>query len=437
VDVGFLLILANIGLIPVFIFFDGAIAQACGIALSAAALAAVAVRMQPKDIDRRRSVLLGATITGLFPALWMFVQALPLGGFGIRHPIWSSTSAALGVPLSSSLSVDPGATLIALGQYTGCIALGLATSIVTIDRRKAERILFALLAITTAISILVIVRINVVIDASRPSSESGVLVFIPSVLAIGCVIAVTTAIRAYERRETRTQDPRRLVLSEAAPRMMIGIVPFFLCGVALIRVGQDYILAATAIALGIFAALALIRRLGFGGWGMAAIGIVLTAIAFAVFAESGMTRSSDPLLAFVDPGTVMGTGLAGRLLADLRWSGSGAGTIAELIQLYGNIDGTSANNVHLSAVAIIAIEVGRSALVLIAIGVMILEFILLRATIKRGRDSFFPGAGVASIAILSIGAFGDSAALTIVLGTLMSVIVGLALAQSAGRSTER
>ncbi len=125
------------------------------------------------------------------------------------------------------------------------------------------------------------------------------------------------------------------------------------------------------------------------------------------------------------------------MLADIRWSGSGAGTFAELMQLYGDIDAVSANTVALSTGAVIAIELGRPALIFIEICVIILVLVLLQATIKRGRDWFFPAAGVASIVILSIGAFGDTALLTPATATLTSVLVGLALAQSVGRSVKR
>ncbi len=145
--------------------------------------------------------------------------------------------------------------------------LGLATSIVTIERRKAEWMLFALLAASTTIAIFVWARPSIVVDLSRSPFANGILPWIPTVLAIGSIVAVATAIRAYERSETRTKGPSSLILRGAAQRLALGIAIFVLCATALIRVGQGYILAATAVALTIFAALALIRRLGFGVWG--------------------------------------------------------------------------------------------------------------------------------------------------------------------------
>jgi hypothetical protein len=438
VFLGFILTIASIALVPVVLFFDGAIAQVCITALSAAALGMAALQVQPEQLDHLRSILLRFAILALLPSVWMLVQILPLGIFGFEHPIWSSTSTALGTSRFGSLSVDPGTTLIALGRYAGFVALGLAVSMMTSERRNAEWTLFALLAVSATIALLALVRPNMIVDLSRFTPNSEALSSVPTIVAIGCIISAAIAVRAYERSETRKQGPNWLVLTSAIPGVAIGGLVFFLCLFALFRIGTDYTIAATGVGVGIFAALSLIRRLGFGIWGMATIAIALMAIAFAVFSQADIVRSTNPLLAFVHPEKSGSTELAARMLADARWSGIGAGNFAELAQLYQGIDeGTANMTTGPSSVAIIAIELGRPALIFIGIGIVILTITLLQATIKRGRDSFFPAAGAASILILSITAFGDHALLTSALAILASVIIGLALAQSLGRSTRR
>jgi len=438
VFLGLILTIASIALIPVVLFFDGAIAQACITALSAAALAMAALHVQPEEIDHLRPTVLRLVTAALLPAAWMLIQTLPLGIFGLGHPIWSSASTALGLSLFASLSVDPGTTLIALGHYTGFVALGLAISMIASERRNAEWTLFALLAVSATIALLVLVRLDMIVGPSRFIPRSEALNSVPTIVAIGCIVAVAVAVRAYERSESRRQGPNWSVLTGAIPGMAIGGIVFCLCLFALIRVGKDYTIAATGVGIGIFAALLLIRRLGFGIWGMVAIAIALMAITFAVFSQVDIVRSSNPLLAFVNSGKSGATELATRMLADVRWSGTGAGTFAELIQLYRDIDEGTANiTSSVSSVAVIAIELGRPALIFIGIGTVVLTVILLQATIKRGRDSFFPAAGVASIPILGITAFGDRALLTPALAILTTVIIGLALAQSVGRSARR
>jgi len=438
VNFGFILTIASIALIPLLLFFDGAIAQACVTALSVAALAMTAVHVKPEEIDHLRAILPRLMAAVLLPAAWMLVQTLPLGIFGLGHPIWSSASTALGSSLFASLSVDPGTTLIALGRYVGFVALGLAVTMTTIERRNAERMLFALLALSAVIALLVLIRPEMIVDLSQFTPNSIVLSSVPTIVAIGCIVAVAIAVRAYERSETRKQGPSRLVLTGAVPGIAIGGVIFFLCLFALARIGKGYTIAAMGVSLGVFAALSLIRRLGFGIWGMAAISIALTAIAFSVFSQADIVSSTSPLLAFVNPEKSGAAELAVRMLADARWSGIGAGTFAELAQLYRNIHEGMVNITSgPSSVVIIAIELGRPALILIGIGIVILIVILLQATIKRGRDSFFPATGAASLLILSITAFGDRSLLTSALAILASVIIGLALAQSVGRSTRR
>lgn len=435
---GFILAIANIALIPVLLFVDGTIAQACVTALSAAALAMIALHLQPEQISHLRPVLPRLVIAALLPAAWMLLQTLPLGVFGSGHPIWASTSAALGSSLSPSISVDPGATWVALGHYAGFVALGFAVSIIAIERRNAEWILFTLLAVSATIALLVLVRPDIFAGPAEIASQSETLLSVPTIAAIGSIAAVATAVRAYERSETRKQGPGWLIFMGAIPGIAVSGIALLLCLLALVQTGKGYVIAATGVGLGIFAALSLIRRLGFGVWGMAAIGIALTAIAFAVFSQADIVRSANLLLAFVTPGKNGDTGLAARMLTDIRWAGTGAGTFAELTQLYRDIDeGAAVMTASISSVAVIAIELGRPTLIFIGIGIVVLTFILLQATIKRGRDSFFPATGAASIPILAITAFGDAALLTSALAVFASVIAGLGIAQSAGRSIRR
>jgi hypothetical protein len=436
VFLGFILAIASIASCPVLLFFDGAIMQACVTALSAATLATVALHLQPAEISHLYPALPRLVIAALLPAAWMLLQTLPLGVFGFGHPIWASTSTALGWSLAPSISVDPGATLVALGHYAGFVALGFAVSIVAIERRNAEWILFALLAVSGVIALLLLVQSDTLASSAGGTRQSETLISSPTIVAIGCIIAVATAVRAYERSETRNRGSSWSILMAAIPGIVISGFVFLLCLLALIQSGIGYIIAATVIGLGIFAALSLIRRLGFGVWGMVAISIALIAIAFAIFSQADIARSTNPLLSFVNSGKNEPS-VAARMLADVRWVGTGAGTFAELSRLYRDIDQSTIMTAGTSSAAVVAIELGYPALIFVGIGIVVVTFILLQATIKRGRDSFFAATGAASIPILGICAFGDPALLTSSLAVIASVTTGLALAQSAGRSAIR
>lgn len=419
----FIPIVIGVALVPVLLFFDGAIIQACVTALCAAALGLAAHSVQPEKIEHHKVLLKRAAIIALIPAGWMLIQTLPLG-FG--HPIWSSASSALGSPLIASISVDPGATLIMLGRYAGFVALALAVSIVAVDRRPAEQILFLLLGVSAAVAILILIW---------PHTGTQYLPM-HTVVAIGCAIALAAVVRAYERSETRKGHTEHASHGSMASGMIPGGVVFVLCALALFRIGSAYTVVATGAAIGLVAGLALIRRLGFGLWGMAAIGVTLIATTFATFAQLGIIRTNEPLLALVHWQDHGGVELAARMLADTRWSGSGAGTFAELAQLYRNID-EPVNIATQSTAAVAAIELGRPALAFLAIAAVALIMTLLRGALKRGRDSFFSILGAATMLIVSITAFGDATLLTPALAMLTAVVIGLALAQSVRGSAKR
>ena len=87
-------------------------------------------------------------------ALWVAVQILPFGIFA--HPIWRSTSAALHEPMLGSISVDPAASIISLGDYMLLAAVAFLSSAVAVDRQRAEWVLFALSIATTIAGLIVI-----------------------------------------------------------------------------------------------------------------------------------------------------------------------------------------------------------------------------------------------------------------------------------------
>ena len=88
------------------------------------------------------------------PALWLLFQVLPLRV--LVHPIWMSAEKALGHPVHGAVSIDPGAGLIALGQYLSMCAVTAVSAAVAVDRQRAEWILFALTAAAAAIALIVL-----------------------------------------------------------------------------------------------------------------------------------------------------------------------------------------------------------------------------------------------------------------------------------------
>lgn len=431
----FILTAIIISLIPVLLFVEGSIAQGLVTALSAAAITVTALAMRSSEVDHRGSLLPRAVIAALVPAAWILMQAIPLGDIGLGHPIWTSAGAALGRMLPASISLDPGVTLVALGRYAGFVAFGLSVSIITADRQRAEWTLFALLAATAAAAL-------VMLSGSTPpdplpAASGSSLHSAPNIAAIGCIIAIAAALRAYERSETRGRDPRWSIFSNVAPNIAIACIAFFLCLAALVRFGQGYVLVAGGVGVGIFASLALIRRLGFGIWGFVAISVALAVVAAAVFSGARILHPESGLMALVAPENQILTETTVRVLSDRRWLGTGAGTFSEVAQLYRDYDAAALGRVVSGPTtsAVIAVELGRPILLFAGAGAIVLLLLLMRASIERGRDSFYPAAGAASLCILIITSFGDADLLSSSLAITASAIIGLAIAQSVGRKS--
>src|SRR5260370_23825641 len=86
----------------------------------------------------------------------MLIQILPLRPFA--HPIWSSAEAAIGHPIASSISIDTGASVGALGRYLSVGAVALLSAAVAVDRQRAEWVLFSLTGATALIGFVLMIH---------------------------------------------------------------------------------------------------------------------------------------------------------------------------------------------------------------------------------------------------------------------------------------
>src|SRR5258708_34170443 len=77
----------------------------------------------------------------IIPAVWMLFQTIPLNT-GLAHPIWLSAEQALGYRISGSISVNPGATLLALSQYLSMLAVLLLGAALAFHPAPGDRVFF-------------------------------------------------------------------------------------------------------------------------------------------------------------------------------------------------------------------------------------------------------------------------------------------------------
>ena len=88
-----------------------------------------------------------------------------------------------------------------------------------------------------------------------------------------------------------------------------------------------------------------------------------------------------------------------------------------------------------TAAAKIAIELGRPVLWTVVAAILLAAAVMLRGALRRGRDSFYPALGAGCLVALLIRGFADASIFAQAVSIIAAATVGLALAQSSGRTT--
>jgi hypothetical protein len=426
-----LILIALILAAPAILMLHGPIMHGLVAGTVAAGIVIMGQSTRPVETEFLLSVIRPAAVVVAIPALWMLIQILPLKT--IAHPIWLSAETALGYPIAGSISIDTGATVMALGQYLTLVAVGLLSAAVAVDRQRAEWILFAL-AGASALMALVLVTHDLFgltfLDAGMASFARAQAI---DGVALGTIIAAAAGIRTVERIETRKSAPDRSLA--VLLRTLAACSAAFALGLATLIFGATGgVIIATAYGLAALASVFAIRRLGLGPWGIAAL--VATAIGVAILIAAGApgARTNSFALAGAPASPASRIAVSQRMLDDGPATGTGAGTFAAVAPIYRDADDPTALAAAPTAAAAFAVELGRPMLWFIMIGMAGGIFVLLRAALRRGRDSFHPAAaGSCLVAILFLcfvnaGVLGTAAAL------LAAASVGLGLAQSKSRT---
>src|SRR5262249_29620626 len=148
-----IIVLMQIAEAPLFVIFDGPIWHAALALQTAVGLAIVAVKIPPGEGGHWWRLSWPAVICALIPAVWMIAQTIPTPFESGSNFISRSAAAALGTRMLGSISVDTGATVIALGRYLTAIAIAVLSAAVTINRQRAWVVLLALTATSTVLAI--------------------------------------------------------------------------------------------------------------------------------------------------------------------------------------------------------------------------------------------------------------------------------------------
>ena len=409
------------------LLWDGLITQALVTGAVAAAMMITARALRPDETKFFVSIIRPLAAAAAVPALWMVMQVLPLRA--LAHPMWKSAETALGHPLANTISIDLGASILALGQYFSMIAVVFLSAAIAVDRRRAEWLLFALSGACTLIGLIVLTHV------SFPSGFRLPL-FVPApaldCVAIGTIIASAAGIRAIERYETRRSSLPVLLRTSIASSVALAI-----CILALLLEGAYRVLIAAACGCAALAWIKVMRRFAPLALSLTVVTVLVTIAAIFITIVQPLERGQTLLLAFATSSSVT-TAASERMLADAPRVGTGAGTFAALLPIYREtIDDSPASSVAAATTAAtLAIELGAPMFWLIVVVTVAFIFGLFRASLRRGRDSFYPAMGGSCLVTLLLLAFNNAGLLGTATSLIAAVALGLALAQSKSRIAE-
>lgn len=419
---------------PITSLNDGPLALGAWSAVLATGLILAGRALRPGEAAHLGALLRPLALGALIPALVMLIQAMPLPVFGrFANPIWESAASALGHPLTPSLTINTGATLLALYRYMAWLGIGLLACVLTLDRRRAERVMFAATAITVMLAVLLIINDAFGLTLLAPAHAISRAAALDSA-ALGLILSAACIDRAYERFETRrTRDPRSM--SRLVRNLSICAASFILCAVGLSWADPRNALFAAAAGLAIFVGVVVTRRFGFGIGSMFTIAVLGCLLVVALFADGTNQRDADFTVKYASSSS-LSKSMTGRMLADNTLTGSGAGTFHDLVPIYRGLDDSSGNLDPPTAAAAVALEFGRPGLWIAVLAALAMLVSLVRAALRRGRDSFYPASGAGVLIALLIAAFGNPGLLGSAVLILSGTILGLAFAQSRSRTAQ-
>ena len=420
-----LILVLLVGITPIMLFTDGPIVHGIVAGLAAAGIAVVSATMRPGETQFLVSLLRRAALFAAIPILWIVFQLVPLGP--IANPIWSSAEAALGHPLYGSISIDFGASVMALGFYLSAAGVALLAAAVAVERQRAVWVLFALVGATVVIALILLTEAVGRWGGSDLAGAVSERAQAIDCAAIGAIVAAAAGVRTLERNASLPRQQRSITA------LLLTYTALVICALALFFGSANAVMLAAGYGVGVVIIVAVVRRLGLGPLGLAAAAVLAIGAAGLLIASEPGLRTKGLALAFAVPSPAALISASQRALNDARWLGTGAGTFAALMPIYREINQPAMSSPPTAVVAL-AIELGWPVVVLIVAAALAVIFILLRASLQRGRDSFYPAAGAGVLISLLLLAFINAGMLGTAAVVLISTTLGLALAQRKGRT---
>ena len=427
----FIILTSLIALLPALMMVDGILANGVVSAIVAIAMVTVVLTLHTSDLNRFSRLLRPTAFAVLFiPCLWMLLQILPIPIRSLANPVWVSASAALERPFVGAISLDISATLLSLASYCAILAAAFVTATVTLHKQRAESIL----SLLTAIAALIAAEL-IGYDLGYlhlPGYEHlGERADAMNIAVIGFILSSATMIRAYDHLDSPNARQRktRMMAMVAASSSMAALL---ICLCAILISADAVLLFAAMFGTGILIAVLAIRRWRLGPLGQAGIAALAAVAMVGFFAVTPTKKDTDPTLALSTQGRISSLE---RMLSDAKWAGSGAGSFEALLPIYRDTE--EANSFEIpTAAATIAIEMGPPFLWTCVVVLLIAVSTLFRRALLRGRDYVYSSAGAGCIVAILITLFANNGILGLPASLMISVVCGLAFAQSKSASNK-
>jgi hypothetical protein len=419
----FIILTALIALLPALIMVDSVLANGLVSAIVAIAMVTVTFTLHTCDLNRFSRLLRPTAFIALFiPCLWMLVQVLPIAPHSPANPVWMSASVALDKPFVGAISLDIGSTLLSLARYCAILAAAFVTAAVTLNKQRAESVLFLLTGIAALIAAELI---GYELGYLRlPSYEyQGARTDAMIIAVIGFVLSCATTIRACEHLDNPRNRQSRMMAKVTTSASMVSLL---VCLSAILIGTEPVLLLACLFGAGILIGGLVIRKWRLGPLGQAGMAALAAVALLGFFATVPANRDADLTLALSTQDRISSIE---RMLSEAKWGGSGAGSFEALLPIYRDTDGVDSREIPTAAAAI-AIEMGRPFLWICIIAALIGASTLFRRALLRRRDHVYSSAGAACIIALLISLFANNGILGLTSSLMISVVCGLAFAQS-------
>jgi hypothetical protein len=424
------IVVGLISVTPIILLFDGLLVRGDGFLMQgivagviAIATAISAFALRPGEATFLVSTLGPLLILMLVPALWMAFQVVPTGI--LAHPFWESAEHALGRSFLGTISIDPGASVIALGGYLSLIALVVVSAAVAIERQRAKWMLLSLVVAGTIIAFFMVVHdlfITHLVLSDALRAQTAVCA------AIGGVVSCAACTRALERYESVHWTAERSI-SVALRSIAPSVAALVICIFALALDRTSGAIFACGCGLGAIAWVWIARRVRLGPISAAITVVVVLAVAVIFAISRPVARNERLPLAFaasVSPVTE-------RILADAPLAGSGAATFASLVPIYREEADATPSDLASTTATNFAIELGQPMLWFIVAAAAGASLMLLRGALRRGRDAFYPAMGMGCLITLVLLIFVNSGLAGMASSIMAATAIGTAFAQNESR----